>query len=136
MWLVRRRRGVDPAAIVARWRTAQPAERLLVLWVLVGFLELIVHDSGNERRYVMFIPAFVALAALLLSQEQPAPVSARDLDPATRVALVPLLLAMSYIVIGALGRLPFLSTSDLACDCPPRSRRLRPRWSSGGGDRQ
>ena len=52
-------------SIVLRWPQAMPAERLLVLWVLVGFLELIAHDSGNERRYVMFIPAFVALAALL-----------------------------------------------------------------------
>ena len=24
-----------------------------------------MHDSGNERRYVMFIPALIALAALL-----------------------------------------------------------------------
>ena len=39
----------------------RPAERLLVLWVLIGLLELVVHDSGNERRYVMFIPALIAL---------------------------------------------------------------------------
>jgi hypothetical protein len=108
MWLVTVAGAVSILGIVVRWRTARPAERLLVWWVLVGMLELVVHDSGNERRYVMFIPAFVALASLLLSQEQPAPMSAHDVDPATRVALVPLLLAMSYIVIGALGRLPFL----------------------------
>ena len=51
--------------IASRWRTARPAERLLVLWVLVGFAELVVHDAGNERRYVMFVPALIALAALL-----------------------------------------------------------------------
>ena len=94
--------------IAVRWRTAPPAHRLLVWWVLVGLVELVVHDSGNERRYVMFIPALVALAALLLSQDDAAAISAQDLDRPTRFALVPLLLALSYIVIGALGRLPFL----------------------------
>ncbi len=47
---------------------AARAERLLVLWVIVGLAELVVHDSGNERRYVMFIPAFVALAALAIDR--------------------------------------------------------------------
>ena len=54
-------------AIVARWRSASPALRLLVLWVLIGFAELVVHDSGNERRYVMFVPALVALSAWVVA---------------------------------------------------------------------
>jgi hypothetical protein len=56
----------------------------------------------------MFIPALAALAALLLSSDDAPPISAQDLDRPTRIALVPLLLALSYIVFGALGRLPFL----------------------------
>ena len=108
MWLVTVAAAVSILAIAVRWRTALPAHRLLVWWVLVGLLELVVHDSGNERRYVMFIPAFVALASVLLAHDEPASISVGDLDPATRLALIPLLLALSYIVIGALGRLPFL----------------------------
>jgi 4-amino-4-deoxy-L-arabinose transferase-like glycosyltransferase len=63
MWIVLVGAALAIAGVVARWRESKPAERLLVLWVLVGLLELAVHDSGNERRYVMFIPALAALAA-------------------------------------------------------------------------
>ena len=108
MWLVTVAAALSILLIAARWRSAPPAHRLLVWWVLVGFLELVIHDSGNERRYVMFIPAFVALASVLLSKDDAGPISPDDLDPATRLALVPLLLALSYVVIGAMGRLPFL----------------------------
>ena len=34
-------------------------------WLGLGALELILHDVGNERRFVIFIPALVALAALV-----------------------------------------------------------------------
>ena len=37
-----------PLGIAARWRSARPAERLLVLWVIVGLAELVVHDSGQR----------------------------------------------------------------------------------------
>jgi 4-amino-4-deoxy-L-arabinose transferase-like glycosyltransferase len=91
-------------SIVLGWREAKPAERLLVFWVVVGFLELIAHDSGNERRYVMFIPAFVALAAILAG-------SGRTLLPsalpsrAARWAAVPIFLLLAYIVNGSWVRL-------------------------------
>src|SRR5262249_42152434 len=54
-------------AIGGRWRAASDGERLLLLWVGVGSLELLVHDVGNERRFVFLLPAFAALAALSLS---------------------------------------------------------------------
>ena len=54
--------------ILARWRRAPDAERLLFLWVAVGTLELLVHDVGNERRFVFLIPALVALASLVLAR--------------------------------------------------------------------
>jgi 4-amino-4-deoxy-L-arabinose transferase-like glycosyltransferase len=91
-------------AVTTRWREARSAERLLVLWIIVGLAELIVHDSGNERRYVMFIPALVALAALLLSgrlefRTSPQP-SGRTNQLVTLTAL-PLLL---YVLAGTLVR--------------------------------
>ena len=49
--------------IADRWRTAADGERLLLLWVAVGSLELLIHDVGNERRFVFLIPALVALPA-------------------------------------------------------------------------
>jgi dolichyl-phosphate-mannose-protein mannosyltransferase len=94
-------------SIVLGWRTARPAERLLVLWVLVGFLELIAHDSGNERRYVMFIPAFVALAARLAGSGEalmPSAVPSR----AIRWAALPIFLFLSFIVSGSWVRLFYL----------------------------
>jgi 4-amino-4-deoxy-L-arabinose transferase-like glycosyltransferase len=63
MWIVLLGACVAIVGIVARWRESKPGERLLVLWVLLGLFELVVHDAGNERRYVMFIPALAALAA-------------------------------------------------------------------------
>ncbi len=48
-------------AALARWRAVPPAERLLALWIGLGALELLLHDVGNERRFVFFIPALVAL---------------------------------------------------------------------------
>lgn len=68
MWIELALGSVGLLAILARWRDARPAERLLVLWVFLGLAELIVHDSGNERRYVMFIPAFIAAAGVLIGR--------------------------------------------------------------------
>ncbi len=70
MWLVMLVAGVAAAGIVTRWRSAHRAERLAVLWLLVGLIELVVHDSGNERRYVMFVPALVALASMAIGAEK------------------------------------------------------------------
>ncbi len=54
--------------MLARWRSLQPAERLLILWIAFGAAELILHDVGNERRFVLFIPPLVALAALAVGR--------------------------------------------------------------------
>ena len=63
MWIALVGAALAVVGIVARWRESKPGERVLVLWVLLGLLELAIHDAGNERRYVMFIPALAALAA-------------------------------------------------------------------------
>lgn len=58
------------AAVLVRYGRAQAGERLLALWFLLGALELVLHDLGNERRYVFLIPAMVGLAALLLVRDR------------------------------------------------------------------
>ena len=101
MWLVLLRRvaghGRHRRGAGAR---ARPAERLLVLWVLVGLAELVVHDSGNERRYVMFVPALVALAALFAGQGlRWLPDVARRHPMRSRLLALPLLLLLLYLVV-------------------------------------
>jgi 4-amino-4-deoxy-L-arabinose transferase-like glycosyltransferase len=105
MWVVLVAAALATGGIVARWRRAVPAERLLVLWLVVGLVELIVHDAGNERRYVMFIPALIGLAAIVLG-------SPRWLAglPAGRLRwlTLPLAVSLAYLVIGSLVRMAFL----------------------------
>lgn len=109
MWLVVVGAALAIVGIVARWRTARPAERLLVLWMLVGLLELTIHDSGNERRYVMFIPALIALAALLAGSGAAwLPAGAAAARPASRALAAPIVLLLGYLVAGSLVRLPWL----------------------------
>ncbi len=97
-------------AIAVNWRTARSGERLLVWWILVGLAELVAHDSGNERRYVMFIPAFLALASLLLSRTGVLVAGSQRLDRATAVASLSLLVPVCYLAIGTLLR-PWLLDS-------------------------
>ena len=107
MWLVTSAGALSLATIAARWPRARPAERLLVLWVLIGFVELIVHDAGNERRYVMFIPALIALTAVLLGRPGPVMTPA-ELGGRARWLAIPLVMFLAYIAFGSLVRLAFL----------------------------
>ena len=89
---------------IARWRSAHPAERLAVLWLFVGLLEVVVHDSGNQRRYVMFVPALIALATLRLAPPQP-------LAQGTALMRLPAALAtavLAYLFFGGLLRVVWL----------------------------
>jgi hypothetical protein len=108
MWLVVALAAVSILAIVARWRTARPAERLLVWWVLIGVAELVVHDSSNDRRYVMFIPALVALAATLAGGDAPRLPGGLAALGRGRLLALPLLLFLGYLVIGSAVRPLFL----------------------------
>lgn len=95
--------------LLARWRQAVPAERLLGVWIGLGLAELIFHDVGNERRFVFFIPAMVAIAALVLSGRRPlVPESAARAGWPIRLAVLPLVLYSFYVAWGALARLPWL----------------------------
>jgi 4-amino-4-deoxy-L-arabinose transferase-like glycosyltransferase len=105
MWLVVVAAALATGAVVARWRSASPPERLLVLWLLAGFLELVAHDSGNERRYVMLVPAFVALSTLLLAHSSGVPASGQS---RSRWAALPLAMFFAYLVVGTVVRVIWL----------------------------
>lgn len=96
-------------ALLTRWREASAGERLLALWIGVGALELLVHDVGNERRFVFFIPALIGLAALAIGRSQSViPASVATLSRGQALIALPLVAYSAYIVAGALVRLFFL----------------------------
>jgi 4-amino-4-deoxy-L-arabinose transferase-like glycosyltransferase len=113
MWLVVAASAVGLAGIVGRWRTARPAHRLLVLWLLLGLAELVAHDATNSRYQVVLIPAFVALGAMLLAtgpstSPMPGSTSVRAAPSAALWILVaPIVLYLGYVVFASLLQLPF-----------------------------
>jgi 4-amino-4-deoxy-L-arabinose transferase-like glycosyltransferase len=95
--------------MVARWRQLAGPERLLVLWVGLGTLELLLHDVGNERRFVFFIPALVALAAIVLGRERrPIAPDVATITVAQAAIALPLVFYGAYVVLGALARLAYI----------------------------
>ena len=94
--------------IALRWRRAGDGERLLLLWVAVGALEMLVHDVGNERRFVFLIPAAIGLAALVLSRGSLLPDEAAAVSRRRLLLVLPLLFYSAYIICGPIARLPFL----------------------------
>jgi len=91
-------------AIVARWRNATPAQRLLVFWLALALCELTVHDSGNERRYVMLVPGLIALASLAVG----APGTLAS-NPRARWIAAAAAAPMGYLVAGSLVRVLWLA---------------------------
>ena len=86
----------------ARWRHVASSERLLLFWLVIGLAELVVHDSGNERRYLMFVPVVIALAIVFLARR--GVVRTGQLAAATwhgRIAGVGLVAALTYLVAGS-----------------------------------
>ena len=98
--------GAWSAAIT--WRRASDGERLLLLWVAVGSAELLLHDVGNERRFVFLIPALAALTSLVLARGQLLPAEASRIPRSRLMLFAPVILYASYVVAGPLARLPFL----------------------------
>jgi 4-amino-4-deoxy-L-arabinose transferase-like glycosyltransferase len=94
---------------LARFRDLQAPERLLTLWIGIGGLELLIHDVGNERRFVFLIPALVAVASLAIVRLA-TPSERRRPLPSRKTLLLasPLLLYVAYLLIGALARLAFI----------------------------
>ena len=95
---------------LARWRQASTVERLSVAWILVGCAELIVHDVGNERRFVFLVPPLVALAAVVLGRDRRllAP-EAATLGMRHLAAASPLILYALYVLAGSMARVGFES---------------------------
>ena len=91
--------------IVTRWKSAGDAERLLLLWVAVGSSELLIHDVGNERRFVFLIPALIALTALVLARGSLMPIEARPVSRRTVLWLSPLVMYSAYVAAGPVARL-------------------------------
>lgn len=101
--------GVTAAlGMLGRWRTLRPGERLLLLWLGLGAAELILHDVGNERRFVFFIPALVALTALALGRGELLPRRIAEMPRRRALAALPVVLYAAYVVVGALVRVGFL----------------------------
>lgn len=94
--------------ILARWRQATDGERLLLLWIAAGSLELLVHDVSNERRFVFLIPGLVALASLVLVRGNLLPGEASGVPRRTLLLLAPAILYSAYVLSGPLARMPFL----------------------------
>ena len=95
--------------ILARWRRATDGERLLFLWVAVGSVELLVHDVGNERRFVFLIPALVALATIVLVRGSLLPAETARVSRRNLLILAPAILYSAYVISGPVARLPFLA---------------------------
>ncbi len=114
MWTTTALAVASGLGIFYRWRNSAPAERLLVLWVVVGALELVLHDVGNERRLVFLIPALVALAALALARDRGL-VDERAAGTRFPHALLaaPAVLAGLYLMSGSAVRLLFLDEIHL-----------------------
>ena len=95
--------------LLATWKTSSPGERLLGLWIGLGTLELILHDVGNERRFVLFIPPLVALTAIAIGSGR-AILSASPTGLPRRRALLaaPILLYALYVIFGSIVRVGFI----------------------------
>ena len=96
------------APLLVYFRRVAPGERLLALWFLLGAFELVLHDLGNERRYVFLLPSMAALAALFLAPAGLLPVQLRFWGRRRLALALPAVLAGSYVLLGSLTREVFM----------------------------
>lgn len=109
MWLVLVTAMAAMLGALGRWQTTAPGERLLILWIVLGSAELILHDVGNERRFVIFIPALTALASLVLARDRTLlPTALADVPRRRALIAAPVVAFCFYLAIGALVRVAFL----------------------------
>jgi 4-amino-4-deoxy-L-arabinose transferase-like glycosyltransferase len=94
---------------LARWRRMAAPERLLTLWVALGTIELVLHDVGNERRFVIFIPALIAIAAIVLAgRREGAPLELAAVSRRRALLAAPIVLFAFYATAGGIVRVFFL----------------------------
>ncbi len=104
--------GLGAVALAGVWSVVldplrrRPAERLLVLWLVLGCAELVFHDVGNERRLVFLLPAMAGVAACWL---EGATIAAMRFSRRHVLLASPALLYGFYLLWGPLTRLPFLT---------------------------
>jgi 4-amino-4-deoxy-L-arabinose transferase-like glycosyltransferase len=92
--------------MLARIHRLASGERLLVLWVGLGVFELLLHDVGNERRFLFLIPAFVALCAIVLGRDRRLlPLDLADIDRRAALLLLPAAGYVLYVAAGSIVRL-------------------------------
>lgn len=97
------------AGAAVRWTRLTPAERLLSLWVVLGVFELLLHDVGNERRFLIFIPALIALTAIALGRDRRLlPEEAASVSRRALLVAMPVLAYAIYVLAGSLLRLTSL----------------------------
>ncbi len=109
MWFVVMVATLGLFSAFGRLGTLRAPERLLVLWILLGAFELLVHDVGNERRFIFFIPALVAIAAMLIAGPRDEGAARLARVPRRRALIAaPLVLFALYVAFGAIARLFFL----------------------------
>jgi 4-amino-4-deoxy-L-arabinose transferase-like glycosyltransferase len=95
--------------LLTRWRSTSPPERLFGLWIGIGAFELMLHDVGNERRFLIFVPALVGLTAIVLGRDRSLLPKEASTVPLRRALLgLPLVLFALYVVGGTLVRLTHL----------------------------
>jgi 4-amino-4-deoxy-L-arabinose transferase-like glycosyltransferase len=94
--------------LLARWRDLAAGERLLLLWIGLGATELILHDASNERRFILFIPAFAALAAIALGRTRLMPDGIEHVPRRSALLAIPIVLYAAYLVAASIVRLAFL----------------------------
>jgi 4-amino-4-deoxy-L-arabinose transferase-like glycosyltransferase len=109
MWFVIVVATIGALTALVRWREMRSPERLAVLWVALGTIELVIHDVGNERRFVFFIPALIAIAADALAGRREGAPAALAAVPRNRALLAaPIVLFAMYVMAGGLARMFFL----------------------------
>jgi hypothetical protein len=80
-----------------------------VLWVGLGVTELLVHDVGNERRFVFLIPALAALTAIAMGRDRVlVPPALVNTTRIRALWALPLVLYVVYIIWGTIVRMAFL----------------------------
>jgi hypothetical protein len=109
MWLATVVALVAVLGIVSRWPTLEAGRRLLASWVVLGTAELLVHDVGNQRRLIFFVPALLALTAIaLVGDRRLLPGDLAGVSRRRALLAAPLILYAAYIATGSMVRLPYL----------------------------
>jgi 4-amino-4-deoxy-L-arabinose transferase-like glycosyltransferase len=150
MWLTLALGAAAAFGTFVRFRQSPPGERLLVLWLALGALELVAHDVGNERRFVFFIPALVGLASIVLGREcRVLPPRLGEVTRARALIAAPVVAYVLYVLFGSAVRLAFLyeigpnvrlaaalalvATIAIYATWPRLPRALSASWSPAGG---